>query len=266
MTREQKLALIVGFALVLVVGILISDHLSPASLDEPIESLAFASPLGDLPPAVVIEERPARNESATVETVGHEPEAVVYDDPPAESPQRADPPKDEFKPLEFTQGVKHVADDEVLIPLNTIDRPGAGNADRGISKPAIGPGFNAYVVHKGDTLSKIAAKTLGSSGKWKELADLNRDRVGADGSVREGVTLRLPAGASTPKAPATQPKTDKPTTVSPRTYAVKSGDTLSQIAQRELGTIKRTAEILKLNNIDDADEIYAGLVLKLPAR
>ena len=34
MTRENKLALIIGFGLILVVGILVSDHFSPASNDQ----------------------------------------------------------------------------------------------------------------------------------------------------------------------------------------------------------------------------------------
>lgn len=262
MTREQKLALIVGFALVLVVGILISDHLSPASLDEPIESLAFASPIGELPPAVVIEERPSREHEASAKSVIEGQRAISLPDPPADdtpahNPDRSDASNTPFEPIVITQG------DEILIPLSGGLRRSNDDA-RDNTKPTSGPGFHAYVVQKGDSLSKIAAKTLGSSARWKELADLNRDRVGADGSVRQGVTLRLPSTATTPKPPAVEPKNDKP--VSPRTYAVKSGDTLSQIAQRELGTIRRTADILKLNNIDDADEIYAGLVLKLPPR
>ena len=35
MTRENKLALVVGFALIVFVGVLVSDHFSAASLDKP---------------------------------------------------------------------------------------------------------------------------------------------------------------------------------------------------------------------------------------
>lgn len=51
-------------------------------------------------------------------------------------------------------------------------------------------------------------------------------------------------------------------------YVVKRGDVLSTIAQRELGTVKRMDEILRLNSdkIKSADEIWVGLELKMPAR
>lgn len=275
MTREQKLALIVGFSLVLVVGILISDHLSPASLDEPVESLAYASPLGELPPAVVIEELPpSPDPEPRIETVEHAPPPT----PPELETAARQAQEETFKPLELTQGVSRLdVRDETLyrltgtnLPLNpgpastTSATIPVSGATAGEAKPPAGPGFAAYVVRKGDTLSKIADRTLGSPGRWKELAALNRDRVGADGSVREGVTLRVPAGATV--RPAVTPATTPTRPPAPRTYAVRKGDTLSQIAQRELGTIRRQAEILKLNGIDDADEIYAGLVLRLPPR
>ena len=49
-----------------------------------------------------------------------------------------------------------------------------------------------------------------------------------------------------------------------RTYTVKSGDTLSKIAQTHLGSYKRYPEIAKLNNIRDPNRIFPGQVLKLP--
>lgn len=51
-----------------------------------------------------------------------------------------------------------------------------------------------------------------------------------------------------------------------REIVVQSGETLSQIAQRELGTVKRVPEILEINGIEDPDAIRAGATLKLPSR
>ncbi len=62
-------------------------------------------------------------------------------------------------------------------------------------------------------------------------------------------------GVATPEMPAT-----------PRTIVVQPGETLGQIAQRELGTVKRLPEILALNGIDDPDSIRAGTELALPPR
>jgi len=47
---------------------------------------------------------------------------------------------------------------------------------------------------------------------------------------------------------------------------VKKGDTLGQIAMRELGTSKRANEILTLNKLSDANSIRVGQKLKLPAK
>ena len=47
-------------------------------------------------------------------------------------------------------------------------------------------------------------------------------------------------------------------------YTVKSGDTLSEIALRFLGTSRRADEIMKLNGIEDPRKVQAGMELKIP--
>lgn len=47
-------------------------------------------------------------------------------------------------------------------------------------------------------------------------------------------------------------------------YTVKRGDTLSRIAQQELGTFSRWREIARLNNIRDPRTLKVGQVLRLP--
>lgn len=49
-----------------------------------------------------------------------------------------------------------------------------------------------HVVAAGETLSSIAAARLGSSGRWREIYDLNRDRLASPDRLREGQRLRLP--------------------------------------------------------------------------
>ncbi len=270
MTREQKLALIVGFALVLVVGILISDHLSPASTDEPLESLAFMSPLGELPPAVVIDERPARTQPEPVAT---RPDAAQYRDadrqPEVEAPKPQPRKTEPFEPTELTQGVTRITPKTrtPIVSRSGSDSPTTTVGQDRTNQPAAGPGFASYVVKPGESLSSIASRLLGSAAKWKLLAELNRDRVGEDGSVRAGVTLRLPASTQARSTGNQTPKSLTRTAAGPRSYTVRGGDTLSQIAMRELGTMRRADEILSLNKdkIRNADEIYSGLVLALPA-
>lgn len=49
-----------------------------------------------------------------------------------------------------------------------------------------------------------------------------------------------------------------------RTYVVRTGDTLGEIAQRELGTYKRWDEIARINGNLDPAKLRAGMELKLP--
>ena len=48
------------------------------------------------------------------------------------------------------------------------------------------------------------------------------------------------------------------------TYTVKKGDTLSGIAQSQLGSADRWPELQRLNDIPDADLIYPGQTIRLP--
>ena len=52
-----------------------------------------------------------------------------------------------------------------------------------------------------------------------------------------------------------------------KTYTVKSGDTLSEIAKRELGSPGKYMEIFNANKdqLSDPDKIKPGQVLKIPA-
>ncbi len=133
-----------------------------------------------------------------------------------------------------------------------------------------------YTVKPGDTLYELAAKVLGNGNRWRELREMNSGVVPADGTLRVGMRLVLPKSAEkTPEvAPkrSTEPKRATPerspsrTADGPRYYVVKPGDTLGLIAQRELGTVRRTEDILKVNSsrIRDEDQIYIGMKLELP--
>lgn len=49
-----------------------------------------------------------------------------------------------------------------------------------------------YVVQRGDSLSDIARKTLGSARRWNEIVDLNRDVLDDENNLVVGLTLKLP--------------------------------------------------------------------------
>jgi LysM repeat protein len=50
----------------------------------------------------------------------------------------------------------------------------------------------------------------------------------------------------------------------PDTYIVKDGDSLSKISKRIYGNINKVNKILEENNMENADKIYIGMILKIP--
>ena len=112
--------------------------------------------------------------------------------------------------------------------------------------------LRTYTVQSGDTLSGIAQQQLGDASRWPEIFLLNRSIRHPD-RISPGQVLTLPV--------------DTPTQPPPRLYIVRRGDTLSGIAQRELGDASRWPEIFELNGevISDPDRIFSGQVLVLPA-
>jgi ABC-type amino acid transport substrate-binding protein len=54
------------------------------------------------------------------------------------------------------------------------------------------PGAKTYTVKSGDTLSKIAAERLGSPDRWKELWELNKDRVANANLIYPKLVLIMP--------------------------------------------------------------------------
>ena len=53
-------------------------------------------------------------------------------------------------------------------------------------------GARTYVVKQGDSLSKIAKRTYGEAGKWKQIYEANRDIIKDPDLIYPGQTLRLP--------------------------------------------------------------------------
>jgi len=81
-------------------------------------------------------------------------------------------------------------------------------------------------------------------------------------------TAPPPVIAATPQqrsAPVHERGGGGPVVQGTRTYVVRAGDTLGEIAQRELGTFKRWTEIQRLNGGLDPAKLRSGMKLKLPA-
>ena len=91
------------------------------------------------------------------------------------------------------------------------------------------------------------------------------DRAPAPPPVRRNGT-QPPAtddGSEAPRPPHDAPAPPPPATRH-REVVVRAGETLGQIVQRELGTVRRVPEVAALNGLRNPDDLRAGQRLRLP--
>jgi nucleoid-associated protein YgaU len=331
LTREQKLALVLGFAAVLVVGLLISDHLAAARSagleDAPHDAtvLVDASEGQALRRVVTLPETEDHYRGRPVQRLARQPEAsqdavspqTQTNDPSMrmaavedrEEPVEVEEPREPIRLVlgsnggvsdpdqggrresvlervgdsmahgaeAVARGIRDIAGLATSTPLGGMaelgDRPGE---PVGRDVPTA-PRVVQHHVQANESLYKIAAQYYGDGNQWRRIARDNQGRVSEDGSVREGVTLRIldPRVGSTPEQvvarapvkPDVRPIAKPEVTTGPVTYTVKSGDTLGEISQKLLGTVRRQHELIALNRdvLKDPDNLRAGTVLKLPS-
>lgn len=60
-------------------------------------------------------------------------------------------------------------------------------------RPAEVPAAKTYTVQKGDCLTVIAKRQLGNGTRWREIYDLNRDKISNPNMIQIGWVLTLPA-------------------------------------------------------------------------
>jgi nucleoid-associated protein YgaU len=110
------------------------------------------------------------------------------------------------------------------------------------------PRPRTYKVKQGDTISKIADQQLGDARRWPEIFVLNRAQIRHRDRISIGQVLTLPATTMQPP---------------PKLYKIRRGDTLSKIAEQQLGDANRWPEIFRLNRdiISDPDRITPGQIL-----
>jgi len=157
--------------------------------------------------------------------------------------------------------------DAAARPRPRPERPAAGGAERS-PEPARSPAppRRTHRVAKDETLSSIARRELGSSARWKELANWNG--IADPAALREGMTLHLapPEGLGAPPPPAAHDPPPVAAAATPRTHKVVRGETLSKLAARYLGDATRWREIQRLNGIADPSSVTEGTTLRIPER
>ncbi|MFE7422493.1 LysM peptidoglycan-binding domain-containing protein [Rhodococcus sp. NPDC057529] len=117
------------------------------------------------------------------------------------------------------------------------------------TRPAVQPAGPTVRTVRGDTLWGLAQQHLGEGRRYAEILDLNRTAVPEPGFLAEGLTLQLPAS---------QPEVIR------GAYTVKQGDTLWDIAERELGDPLRFKEITTPDGTPAGELITVGQQLIMP--
>lgn len=229
MSRENKLALIIGFGLVLFVGVLISDHLSEANRQVTADLTVAINPLE--------------------ETGNDGPSIVEFGTPPP-------PPT-----LATTTPT-------ATVPTSV---PAAAHVPAPIALPTSVPGPTLHVVAEGETLTSICRQWYDDDGLAAALATWNN--LPNPDRLVPGTRLVMPDTASL--APGYLPLPEPVTVVTVSTpppaaregvYTVQPGDTLSQIAQKLLGTSRATDQLYALNRqvIGNVDALQVGMQLRYP--
>ncbi|MFE9137909.1 LysM peptidoglycan-binding domain-containing protein [Streptomyces sp. NPDC007355] len=133
----------------------------------------------------------------------------------------------------------------------------------------------SYTVQPRDSLTKIALQELGDANRWTEIAQANEGRTMTDsttfaarGVLQPGWKLLMPKDWK-----HTQPQYTQRTEEAGHRHTVRPGETLSQIAEDELGDAADYMDIARLNQgkkqadgrtFTDPDDIHPGWHLALP--
>jgi nucleoid-associated protein YgaU len=276
MTRENKLALVVGFGLILLVGILISDHFSAASRQEPAELTQVVDPLA---PAEYQNPDLIALRAVQTRVVPHVDADDRAGDPLAGS-RAADPTMRDAGPSEVEMGrpAPAPATPAPAGPTPTTRKNGSTTVDRAADgRPIIGgsaapgssrPSPRHHHVRSDESLSQIAVHYYGTSSLTLALAKANG--ISNPDHVPAGMSLRIPDRAElTGGGTGTTSSAGGSTTSGGSghaSYKVRSGDTLSKIARDLLGSAKRWNAIYEVNRdvLDSPDAVREGIVLRIP--
>ena len=288
MTRETKIGLLVGLAFVIVIGILISDHISSnnepggAPLRAAAENLrsSLGQSADDVAPPLRVPARVAPQQPVpTADEINrHNVPPVHFVDQGATNPTPTPQPNsgggntiDHLRDLARQNGEELVAPTK---PTNT-NQPGNNQAN-GNQPPQPRALARSYLAQAGDSLGAIAFKAYGSSCKSNRdlIASANPALADNCDLIVVGKTYVIPPLKGAPEAAGTSPATIethrepiKPAQAT-ATYVVKSRDTLWSIATSQVGSSSAVGAIRELNQdvLNGSDHVRPNMKLKLPAR
>ena len=113
-------------------------------------------------------------------------------------------------------------------------------------------GTETYTVKSGDTLMKIAFSIYGDIDRWKDIQELNKEKLGSGKALRKGMKLKY-------EAPAQAFHQEQLA----QSYVIKQGDTLAGIADEVYGRKKKYKKLQNYNAqlIKNPNRIFAGFTI-----
>lgn len=253
MARETKVGLLVGMAVILLIGILVSDFLTevqqPAALDDYLvhsqEQVISGPTIPKVAPAPKLEELilPRRERRALVAERNRQPGGRLDE-------LFSDTPAGEHRTTVIQE------------PPAEIETAGEDVAEK--DTVAVDPHPNRFHdVKPLETLYHIAKRYYGNGEAWRLIRKANPDSVAEDGHVGAGIRLVIPPIGGEEEAETQAPSAERAAGY----IIVESGQNLSELAAIHLRDEHRWRELFEANRqvIADPDSVAAGMKLKLPA-
>ena len=168
-----------------------------------------------------------------------------------------------WKEIEKLNGVSsnelHVGQ-VIKLPASTSSTSTTPDAPGSTAPAAEG---KTHTVTKGETLGDISKSYYGTTKNWKKIVDANPGT--SPENLKVGQKLVIPEVAGAPSN-STSGTTLDAAAPAAGDYVIKVGDTLSIIAQKELGSKNRWKEIQEANPGLDPRSLRAGQKIKIPGK
>jgi nucleoid-associated protein YgaU len=256
MTADAKVGLLLGLVFIVIIAFLVNglpnyfkrSEIEVISQDVavPLPNRIIAPPLEDYIPSVKLTVKPREVSPPTGEEKIEVTIAAV--ETPVKSKVVASNPKPKVKTYEVQD----------LDTLSSILEKVYGSGDKQYTVELIAKANDLDspdLIYVGQVL-KMPDLSVSASKKGK-----GPTLVGNIAEFIKKVTQKKPEAK---KVVVKKPEVKKPVKPKSREYKVKAGECLSEIASEQCGTIRYVDAIVKLNKLDDADDIFEGMVLKLP--